>query len=275
MDLTKDTIEHLEKNQAEIVKHAQHVYNQAADIDAVILPENLSIHRLEKYQNKPSRFRGGFIANTVREFLRYCDRHGAQVCFVNPYEFKAKAYFDLGDPDAPDHGTHVAQIELDKTAAWSAITQFAGNNLRQREFVEFIEDWRDNFSAIAPNGEPITNFNQVIAALRTITIEQAKNVTSIERDFGSEKTEMEKIEAKSEQQIPAYLVFSCKPCMELTERAVVLRVSITVTGEYVYIRAKLIKQEELIDDIQQEFRELLVGQLPENTDTFVGVFTKG
>jgi uncharacterized protein YfdQ (DUF2303 family) len=69
----------------------------------------------------------------------------------------------------------------------------------------------------------IADSSQALAAIREISIEAKKNVTSTDRDFGASKSSLEEIEARAKGGLPTHLLFSCTAYPGFKPRQFLLR----------------------------------------------------
>lgn len=156
---------------------------------AVALPETFKLHDLEQMAPVRRRARGLMVTASLLDFVDYTEAHaeaGASV-FVDGESMTAEAVLNLGTPNAPGHADNKARLEPPRTAPYEALLKVAtGTPLKQPACAEFLEDWASwaQLQCFDDDGTEI----QVVAAIdavRSITIEGAKRVESIERSLGA------------------------------------------------------------------------------------------
>ena len=252
-----------------------------ADKTVVALPDNFRIHDLEKFMSGPMLLHGKFNTATLSAFTLYCadaikqqgDNKPSPKCFIDADRMSAKAIFDIGDYNEPGHCEHTATLQLDATAPYKALKQINGEAKKQKAIAEWIEDWAPYIQAIGPNGEALAT-PKVIAAVRNISIETMRKASQQVSQLSENRSAMESIEAKSQEQIPAQIHFTCKPYECLTERTFCMRLSI-LTRDEPMVCLHLIQQELVQEEIATEFSQLVAKETEDlPIPVFIGTFSK-
>lgn len=231
------------------------------------------ISSLEKYQANASRFRGNFRTKCIPDFIEYVKKHDGEGvrCFIDQDDMSAKTIFDLGTLEAPLHKEHTSVLNLKKTAAFREMLQYEGDALKQRDLVEFIEDWKDNIKAFSVDGEEVS-INTAIHSIRSITVENVNVVESIQEDFSETASAMEKIELKNREVQVKTLQFNCVPYEGLKDRVFDLRISITAERG-VAMKYRIVGKEAVEEEIAVEFKDLIKSELESTkVETFIGSF---
>lgn len=271
MSLTKDAIQHLEKNEI-LVALAASLTNIGTQAPTMVVPEGFAVKDLEGYMEHRTSYRFNFSTKSIKDFGEYCqefDKEGAK-CFLNSDRMYAETIFDLGTEEKPLHQRHNAKLQLDKTAAFRALLAVNGDRLSQKNAANFVEDWADNITVLSKHGEEMT-ISQAAKSLREITIEQVRNLDSKVDDFGESMSAFEKIEAKNQDSIPATIEFTCQPYHGLENRAFTVRVSILTGGDKPEISLRIIKLEAQEEDMAEEFKEILTGKFADSDlKVFIG-----
>lgn len=257
---------------------ADKVLEHTADT-AIALPESVKVKDLEPYLPLRRRYRGAMKTTQLEEFAEYSNQAAGEihdttiaVCFVDPDNMSAKAFFNLGTIDAPGHGDHTATLSLPKTAAFEELLAKNGRPMDQKELAEWLEDWAPQLKVTAENGEPL-NLPAAVAAVRRITIGAKSESTSEERTFGGRRSAMSEVEAQNKDTLPAFIEFTCEPYHGLDERTFRLRVSL-ITGEIPKLIMRIVRLEHHQEEMAKEFREHLIHALDGNlVQTFVGNFS--
>lgn len=254
----------------------------AMALPVVAMPDSLKAVDLEKYLRCRARFRGQFSTKTVTSFGDYAnnntDTTHRRAVFIDANEMKARLVLNLGSTVYAGHCDHTATLQLEKTAAYTALLEFVGRQITQRDAAEFIEDWR---SCLTAWGEEDADGEQqgiplvkALHAIRSLTIEATAKHDSDVRNMGETTSSMASIDAKSVHQIPAQLEFTCEPYAGLSKRTFALRVSI-ITQAKPMIVLRIIRAEEHQEEMAKEFQELITKELSEKSpdvESYIGNF---
>lgn len=224
---------------------------------------------IEHLQEGRSRFRGSLKTTVPAEFVAYLKRYAGGAGFIDADSMTATAYLNLGTPEKPGHADWSASLNLKATAAYTALQQADGMARSQKQMAEWIEDWSNHLGAIK-DGEGIS-INVALAAIREISIEAKKNVTSTDRDFGASRSSMEEIEARAKGGLPTHFQFRCTPYPGFSSRDFVLRLSV-ITGESPALKLRIVGKEQAEEDIAQEFKALLLEEIGESAELTIGTF---
>jgi uncharacterized protein YfdQ (DUF2303 family) len=251
------------------------------DGTVVALPDTIQVCDLENYLENRRRYRGTLSTTVLTEFVEFVtktsDNYNIQVesypCFVDPDDMKARAFFNLGDVDAPGHGDHSALLTLKQTQAYKELLKANGAKFDQRALAEWMEDWVDVLSATTQSGQDLPMGNAV-AAIRRITIGAKAESTSEEQSFSSRRSAMAEVEAQNKDQLPAFLKFTCEPYQGLDERVFTLRLNV-ITGDTPRIGARIVRLETAEEEMAKEFEQKLRKGFEDTAvQTYVGVFAK-
>lgn len=243
------------------------------DYPVAILPENMRLHSLEAHNKHRNAFRANFSTYNFDSLIAYAKNHeqeGAQ-CFIDEKHLGAEIVFDVGDLATPLHAQHRATLKMEKTAAFKALCDFHGKKCEQREFSDWLEDWGDFITAYTDDSESMS-LTSAVQAVRKITLDYARNEEHEVSDFAASRSAMESVEAKSKLQLPKYFVFNTVTYKGLNSQAFTLRLSILTGGEKPVLVARLIKAEQIQEDIAKEFADKLTDEL-KGTDITVNIGT--
>jgi uncharacterized protein YfdQ (DUF2303 family) len=275
MSLTKEALEHLESilTSSEATKSVMF----ETDKTVVPLPGNVCLQDLEIYLPNRRRFRGAMQTHLIEQYGEYvnanAEHHGVVQCFIDAESMTAKTIFDLGDAVEPGHCEHTARIKLTKTQPFVELESKNGSQLRQKALAEWIEDWRD-FLTIADSEGKDLSIASAISAIRRVTVSAKVDSTSEEQNFGSRKSTMAQVEAANKDVMPAFITFTTAPFHGLSERHFTLRVSLLTGDENPKFTLRIVRLEETLEKVAEEFRERLEAVLnQEAVTTFVGVFS--
>lgn len=254
------------------------------DTPALILPcadGGQKVLSIEHLQPGRSRYRGTFNTQNLGAFADYITETVSNNTpptpakgFIDPEKMSALAFFNLGDHEHPGHGDNTASLKLKPTAAYAALLAATSQRaLDQRSLHDFLEDWRDNITVLI-DGQPKDNaIAAALAAVRDITIEQARKVQHVERDFGATKSAMESVDARSTLTLPSGFEFKAVPYEGLQERTFRLRLGVNTGGDKISLSLRVQQSEQISEDIARDFLARLEAKLGVASSLTLGTFT--
>jgi len=271
---TKEAIQQL--SQAEQITNASEAITKALDHKdgCVALPDTLQLHDLEKYQDLRRRARGLMKTSCIPDFAKYVvaqrDDSLQTTIFVGR-DTSAKAVLNLGTTTAPGHADNIALLQLQPTAAFSALTKINGNHISQKTAVEFLEDWIDlvQFFSTASDSPSVITKGSALQALRKLTIEAARKVESVSANFKETMSAFESVEASSTLTLPDLVYFSCVPYEGLSERSFVLRLSVITGDDKPKLCLRIRQMEQHEDQMSAELMQLVETALHEDSNVTV------
>lgn len=278
--IDKDAIAAIAASQA-ITAAANAIGAAAAAGDAVALPDNFQLHDLEKLAPLRRRARGRMLTASLDDFAHYVLAHAEEGAstFVDADAMTATAVLNLGSPKAPGHADHEAALKPPRTAAYEALLRVAnGAPLKQQACAEFFEDWASlaQLQCFDDDGTEI-QVGAAINAVRSITIEGAKRVESIERSLGAERSAFESVQASSgARPFPTRAQFSCRPYVDLDERTFVVRVGVLTGADKPLLSLRIVNLEQHAQEMAHELAERVRAKFSGPTSTlacFVGRYS--
>lgn len=239
-----------------------------SDLDhCIALPEEFSVHDLEKQFKYRRRARGQYQTPYIASLCEYISTHaesGATV-FVDPARMQAQAVLNLGSPDLPGHADNLANLALTRTAAYTALQSVAnGAGQKQQTIAEFLEDWVGSIQCFNEAGTIAAP--RAVAAVRKITVEALRKQESEEQSLSATRGVLESVSASSTEPLPTTIYFKCQPYAELTERNFVLRLGILTGDKAPAITLRVIKPEEHAEQMAQELVQLISAGLPRDEE---------
>jgi uncharacterized protein YfdQ (DUF2303 family) len=254
-----------------------------ATTPAIILTDSngrQTVCSIEHLQEGRSRYRGTFATQNLGAFADYVvatvENNAPRTPaagFIDPDHASAVAYFNLGDHEHPGHGDNTAALTLKPTAAYAALLATTQRALDQRTLHDFLEDWRDNITVLV-DGQPRDNgIANALAAVRDITVEQARKVQHVERDFGATRSAMESVDARSTLTLPSGFEFKAVPYEGLQERTFRLRLGVNTGGDKLSLTLRIQQAEQLSEDIARDFLARLAARLGTASTLTLGTFT--
>ena len=243
---------------------------------AIVLPENLHLHSLEKYNKQKLRFKGCFKTHSPAEFTKYIEYYQNQgkselICFIHPNEMMAQVIFDLGDHFIPGHAEHQALLNLDPTSAYLALKEIEGSKT-QTTVIQWLEDWRDNLKLYGENETDIP-IKPAIAALRRINIKTQKESEHTEEVFRSARSTLEQIEANNHENMPTHFIMKIVPYFGLDMMEISFRMTLLLEEKNPGFLIQMVKAEQVREVMMDQFKSKLMGYLsPLGIKVYVGTF---
>lgn len=270
-----------EPSKAEAISAAGQETASAIETDrgVLALPNDFTVHDLEKYLITRRRLRGAMTTSVLVDFARYVADHreaGATV-FVSRPGMCAEAVLNLGTPAAPGHADNTAKYQPEQTAAYKALMAAVGKagsqGLTQRELAEFMEDWSDSLLYWGGDESPIEG-KHAIAAVRRITIEELRKVENAEQQLSASRTAFDQVRATGDMGLlPACIDFCCAPYQGLTQRTFTMRLAIRSGGKDPAMTLRIIKLEEHTEQMAGELAEQVAATIPSGTPVVIGSYS--
>lgn len=238
------------------IHHAMHGDTAPNTNALAALPNDYTVHDLEKHMPQRRRARGLMETDVLESFAAYTLDHaeaGATV-FVNTDDMSATAVLNLGTPEAPLHADNKARLFSRQTAAYKALRNIAnGGGQKQAVVAEFLEDWAGMVKCYSSDGE--LSPSKAIAAIRKVTIETLRKLESEEQQLSASVSAFESVKASSKEALPTTVYFSCQPYKGFAERTFVLRLAVLTNSDKPAIGLRVVKQEEHDEQMAQELAE--------------------
>lgn len=269
--LTKEAIQELA--QAETIRAADASLGTAAEGTAA-LPNDFTIHDLERFMPSRRRLRGAMVTSVVPHFAAYAinNRELGAAVFVDADQMAATAVLNLGDADIPGHADNTATLKLRQTAPYASLLR-AGNGaaMKQADMAEWLEDWTPHITCTDADGRAISP-KQAIAAVRRITIESAKKVESSDQNLRAERSAFESVQATSVEPIPTFITFRCEPFQGLALRPFVARLGVLTGGQVPMLNLRLINHEQHKEEMAAELAALVASTIADAMPVHIGTY---
>lgn len=226
-----------------------------------------------------SRFRGTFKTAALSAFVAHVlatteqPTITAAPTFICPDSMAATAFYNLGDAEHAGHADFKAVLQLQATAAYSALRGIVGKTVDQNTLHTFLEDWRDFVSPVYEAGSDSKRLSSALAAVRSVTVETARKVTMNEHDFGQSRSAMESVDAKSDHTLPRGFEFIAVPYEGLPIRTFNLRLGVATANDKIGLVLRLVQSEKVVEDIATDFQRALAVGIGDASPLFVGTFT--
>lgn len=238
------------------------------DVPAAVVPGGSTVESLERLMNNPSRMQQRFKTTRISDFVDYVQANhtATTTAYVSPDGSGAKALIDHGTEDAPEWGDHKATLSLEKAPAFAAVERAAsGRTLDQQDVIDLLEDWGPGGS-LAPmrDGEDM-DLAKALSAIRKVTISAKHESTHEHNDFAQSRSAMDQIEAQGRDvPMPGQLKLNSPVYVGMQTRTVIVRVSLMTSGEKPGFRLRILREQELLEDVSHELVERLQNSLEDH-----------
>lgn len=264
----------LEKSEvAAVVEHCAPVMDLTrGGLQAV--HENYKVLDAEKYQNGRNRIRGTFATPIFADFKDYIEGEKTTnvPVFVSRDDVKAVAVLNYSEKGYEQgHCDHTATLQLDPTVVWKKLNQLKDTKLDQKRFATFLEDWASVLCAVDADENEI-NIKEAIVAVRNMKVDTITSNEAEVENTREVRTAYADIAAKAKKgQLPAKFKIIDTAYVGLDEKKIELRLIVNGgSGEPVFA-IQIIKEEILLNEIIQEFKQKVIDLLPEQ-QVLIGTF---
>ena len=245
----------------------------AAGHGLTVMPPDLDMTDLERYLPARRRPQGFYSTEHLESFVGLCSdlrpgmRDKRVLVEAKPQTLRAAVCLDADSDVGIDRGHHEwgVRLELSSAPEFSALLNIGCVAITQRGLAEFLEDYEAEIENVFDEAGTALSLTATIAAVRRVTIEQFRNRESAEGNFASSRSGMETIEAKSQTALPAAIVFRCVPFRGLKSRSIRLRVSIRTGKDDPAFVLRIVRFDELVESIGEEFVQTLAESFPNST----------
>lgn len=242
----------------------------------VAVPNGVSLANVEANLAGRTRFRGKLVTSSIPDFVTYVkDRPGGHG-FIDTDTLGATVFFNLGDAENPGHADHTGRLNLQATPAFLAMKATGGTVYSQRDALDFIEDWQHVIGAHRQGDDDLFHaipLARAISAIRKVKIEEKSTTEQNEGNFQQQKSVLESVTASSDEGLPDVISFKTVPYLGLNERTFFLRVSVASGPRGPVLRFRVIGLEQHEEEIAQEFKALLLGEVGDAASMTIGNFT--
>lgn len=229
---------------------------QAVDSTQPLLaPDDMKLHNLEKYHYARYRERYSMYTSSIEAFISYSNKRTADaendavITSVDPDDCVGFAIFNAQLMDhEPGHCDDTATCTLKPLPMWAylmSIGEAEVKTMEQRDVIDVIRDWHDY----------IPDATQLVGAFSKLTLEAMSKVDATEKDFGRERSAMEKIDMKADGgEVPSDINVKFAPYDGFGVREVSIGVSAKINrNDEILIRLRVRGYEALKLLIAEEF----------------------
>lgn len=280
--LSPETIAKIQKLSAEqqssLIKQLD---SHTLHADLVVKAEGVSLVDLEEFKEYRDNMRGSYSTDSIAEFHSFCKEQLAAFpsypVFVNGPHMKATAIIDYGNSTAPGHCRFNASVKLERTALYNKLLNDLSNErFSQRELAETLEEYASHVQVFVEGaeGKEVAPLPKALAAIRKMSVDKVRNQSSEQNDYSAAASVMERVDIQAEGLRPVAFSFTCKPYTDLQERTFLLRISPITGRDALGFGLKVLKLEEIQEEIALEFKDKLIeGFADTEVKTFIGNYS--
>ena len=205
--IDKDAIQALGVGTAQAIEQASRALLLDGKADHMAaLPDNFTVHDLEKYLPNRRRARGLMSTPNCDDFASYvvAQKQAGASAFIDQQQMRAVAVLNLGNPGEPGHADNLATFAPEKTAAYTELKKIINSGPRsQASIAEFFEDFASCMQFFGgQDAEEKMSAGLAVSAIRKITIESLKKLESEEQSLRATRGTFESIGAANADKIP-------------------------------------------------------------------------
>lgn len=257
--MEKQALEFIQST-AGLAEVVEQLAKASLDMPVIAKAQGIELRSIEKYLSQRQRMDFCFKTRSIDDFVVYVNEHQTadSICVFDDTDARqlvAKTVFDHGTPAKPLHQEHSSILELKRMSAYTALMN-ANGSYGQRELSDWFEEYADFIQVFTKDGVSMAPA-AAASAVRSLTIERAKEVKSVIEDFSENMSAMESVAAKNSDQLPAVIIFKCIPFLSFSEYKFELRISIITSGDKPSFAVRHLGLELVQDQIAQEFAAII------------------
>ncbi len=229
------------------------------EIPAITLPIDTKVQSLEKFQEKPCRFRAEFSTNIIGDMISYCThhKHETSTIYIDTDSMQAQAIFDHGDYETPLWGDSTATLKLHRTPAYKTLLTFNEQNHSQQDLIDFLNDWKHHIYFMDENDE-FMDHTKAINLIRRLKVSSTQEANSDQGNFSSSRSAMEQIEVTAAgESLPSYFIFTAAPYEQFTDREFKCDLRAITDKKEMALKYRIQGLQTTIENISYEFGNML------------------
>jgi uncharacterized protein YfdQ (DUF2303 family) len=244
--------------------------------DAIALPKDHDIHRLEALTPTRNRPRGIYTTEVVEDFARAVNEQLDECVrtFVDSERWSATAVLNFSDDEGKQgHCDYLARLNVRPSPEWLALVGLQGQKFTQRGLIDFVEDWPHaipGFTDLA--GNSVTN-SAAVAKFRAVAVDAQRTRYNTAEEMKTERGVLESIEARDADKWPALMTWACTPALGLQPITATVRLAVMTSHDTPTISARVVGFDTLREQVARNFAMLLTGKL--DVAPFAGKFDPG
>lgn len=265
--MSNDHYPNIAQTIGEFVESIDPVHEMPCVDDVVAMPQHYKVEDLERFALTPRRAKAEARLTTLQGFSDYVNRHridNRTAVYVTSEE--ATGVIDDLEPQGPGSWKdHTAILPLRRTPQWSAWMGASGQPMKQREFLNFVQDRAGEIAA----PDLGTLMHQLSEIKATSTGKRHDRADHLNEAHGREGSTI------VTNDLPEHLdllmpILSCEPYSATTCRA---RLVVKLADEGVFCSVTLINSEVVVDERIRELVAVLRSYLADdNGQSVVPVF---
>jgi uncharacterized protein YfdQ (DUF2303 family) len=242
---------------------------EAGAIPASVVAKDSKIESLEFLLETPVHHRANFTTSVLNDFVSYCkpncDIDMDSTIYIDQKAMFARAIFDHGTASYPRWGHHKAHLILDKTPEFAALLENNNRDMSQQEFIDFLTDW-EKFVRLGDEDSEGLAFMDAINRIRKLTVTSLSKAESEVGNFSANKSALESVEVSAgSTKPPAALLWAGTPYEQFKQRIFDAEIRAVVKGDSIKLRYRIIQLESGINEIANEFRDLIKQALADDS----------
>lgn len=221
----------------------------AEQADVAVVPNNMTMYRLEALKPAPDRFRGELLTHDIGAFLFYVEEHATlETCIFFDEPASATAILNFGSADSPTWQDHTATLTCRPTPLYAALIQIVGE-INQKTLLDFLDDWGLALQFQRKgNSVPLATARQQFADLTLEKIRRSRSNRS--ENFERELSAAEKLSIGGD--LPDSLTVSCAPYEGLQARVIRVAISAAEVGNAPGLELRRVGAKQELEAITAE-----------------------
>ena len=263
---------------------AQAAIKNAGAVAAVVLHKDLAVQDVESRGLNRTRFRGTFDTTSLDDFTDYTKTRSQDARnvgdtiqgFINTKNgLSCHVFFNLGGPISPGHADDKAILTMQPTPEYQHVVGMAPRKMSQRDFVAFVEDWRDFITPIVVDDEDESEplrIRATLNALRNMKISATSESNSSVSDVGQSTSSLDAIAAKSIDTLPTHFILKTCGYEGLDQREIAMRLIISTDDHKPAFTLSPVGHATVIEQMAQNFKSKIVDGLGDVGTFLIGSF---
>ena len=254
---------------------------------AVALPNDWQLHDLEKYRERPSRFRGTMTTSSIEDYIEYVlkGKPGAQTFAnrtVNRIErnsvapaMTAVTIFNIGTQAEPGHADFRAELFIPPTPDFARFVSAPLTKFNQRELIDLFEDLGGSamFTTGSAEYQQTLAASTGVAAIREVKVTRKSEREHTHADFKQARSALDSVEASSKLGMPSGLLFEGKLYEGLGVQRLWARLSMVASDDEPTFRLRIPHLEGALIEAESSLAKTLRDRLT-GIQVTVGSFTR-
>lgn len=269
---------------SEAQKNAKVSLETSGAFATVALHKDLVVHDIESRRLNRVRFRGTFDTTSLDDFTAYTKTRSQEPRNIGETiqgfisiknGLSCHAFFNLGSSISAGHADDKAILTMQPTPEYSHVVCNAPRKMSQRDFVAFVEDWRDFITPIVVDDEDKSEplrIRATLNALRNMKISATSESNSSVSDVGQSTSSLDAIAAKSIDTLPTHFILKTCGYEGLDQREIAMRLIISTDDHKPAFTLSPVGHATVIEEMAQNFKSKIVDGLGDVGTFLIGSF---